>query len=87
MVIPAFTNDVPYAYDIIISLRTPLGDIGPCVNAVVSDVPGCGQQQITSVDKAMAFTQRQKHIPPHTHTHTQPASQPHTNKCILEFEV
>ena len=29
----------PYAYDVIISLRPHLGDIGLCVNAVVSDVP------------------------------------------------
>ena len=29
----------PYAYDVIISLRPPLGDIGLHVNAVVSDVP------------------------------------------------
>ena len=39
-------------YDII-SLRPHLGDIGLCINAVVSDMPGY-QQHITSVYKAMA---------------------------------
>ena len=36
----------PYAYDVIISLRPHLGDIGLRVNAVVSDVPAAVHKRV-----------------------------------------
>ena len=36
----------PHAYDVIISLRSHLGDIGLRVNAVVSDVPAADHKHV-----------------------------------------
>ena len=37
---------LPYAYDVVISLHPPLGEIGLCVNAVVGDVPAADHNRV-----------------------------------------
>ena len=44
----------PYAYDVIISLRHHLGDIGLHVNAVVSNVPAADHKVMASAPNIAA---------------------------------
>ena len=39
----------PYAYDVIISLRPHLGDIGLCINAVVRKVPAADHKGVQCI--------------------------------------
>ena len=54
----------PYAYDVVISMRPHLGDIGLRVNAVVSDVPAADHKRVQGNDFCLqhgsAMTSRHK---------------------------